>query len=63
MAVLEELYFPTVASGCGQNLCMCHAHSDAFYDFNLEFLCKKGEPEKFAGQWQQESGLLLGLLM
>lgn len=50
----QEVYFPTVASGCGQNLCFCHAHSDAFYDFNLEFLCKEGEPVHFASQWSQD---------
>ena len=59
----QDVYFPTVASGCGQNLCFCHAHSDAFYDFNLEFLCREGEPVHFASQWSQDYFLVHNVLL
>mmetsp|Transcript_13065 Transcript_13065/g.32614 ORF Transcript_13065/g.32614 Transcript_13065/m.32614 type:complete len:713 (+) Transcript_13065:55-2193(+) len=55
----QELYFPSVDTACGENICMCHAHSDAFLDFHFEHLCRKGNPEhRFMGQWGQDAFLV-----
>eukprot|EP00927_Polykrikos_kofoidii_P067393 TRINITY_DN62886_c0_g1_i1.p1 TRINITY_DN62886_c0_g1~~TRINITY_DN62886_c0_g1_i1.p1 ORF type:complete len:686 (-),score=106.81 TRINITY_DN62886_c0_g1_i1:373-2430(-) len=55
----KELYFPTIDTGCGMNLCLCHAYSDAFLDFHFDHLCRKGEPmHKFVGQWGQDRFLV-----
>lgn len=55
----QELFFPMVDTGCGENICMCHAHSDAFVDFHFEHLCRKGDPEHhFMGQWGQDEFML-----
>ncbi|CAJ1376995.1 unnamed protein product [Effrenium voratum] len=53
----QDLYFPMVDSGCGYNVCLCYAHSDAFYDSSLELLCKKDSEERFMGQWGQDEFL------
>eukprot|EP00747_Dinoflagellata_sp_TGD_P211835 gnl/TRDRNA2_/TRDRNA2_85015_c0_seq1.p1 gnl/TRDRNA2_/TRDRNA2_85015_c0~~gnl/TRDRNA2_/TRDRNA2_85015_c0_seq1.p1 ORF type:complete len:659 (-),score=110.96 gnl/TRDRNA2_/TRDRNA2_85015_c0_seq1:42-2018(-) len=50
----EEYFFPLVDAGCSDNLCMCHAHSDAYLDFHLEQLCRVNEPPRFMGQWGQD---------
>jgi len=54
----EVLYFPMVDSECGDNICMCYAHSDAFLDFHFEHLCRLGEEHRFMGQWGQDRFLL-----
>ncbi|CAE8694452.1 unnamed protein product [Polarella glacialis] len=54
----QELYFPMVEAGCGEDVCMCHAHSDAFYDFHFEHMCKKDQPHRFMGQWGQDEFLV-----
>ncbi|CAE8597120.1 unnamed protein product [Polarella glacialis] len=54
----QELYFPMVEAGCGEDVCMCHAHSDAFYDFHFEHMCKKNQPHRFMGQWGQDEFLV-----
>eukprot|EP00913_Durusdinium_trenchii_P029547 g27697.t1 len=54
----QELYFPMLDAGCGQSICLCYAHSDAYHDFNLELLCKKDGHKQFMGQWGQDRFLV-----
>lgn len=54
----QAIYFPMVDAGCGENICMCNAHSDAFIDFHFETLCRKGEPPRYISQWGQDQYLL-----
>eukprot|EP00435_Cladocopium_sp_Y103_P042204 s1379_g11.t1 len=54
----QELYFPMVDAGCGENICLCHAHSDAYIDFHLELLCRYEGHKQFMGQWGQDEFLV-----
>jgi len=54
----QKMYFPLLESSCGENICMCHAHSDAFIDFHLEQLCRKNQPHRFMGQWGQDEFMM-----
>eukprot|EP00929_Paragymnodinium_shiwhaense_P007134 TRINITY_DN111081_c0_g1_i1.p1 TRINITY_DN111081_c0_g1~~TRINITY_DN111081_c0_g1_i1.p1 ORF type:complete len:645 (+),score=104.72 TRINITY_DN111081_c0_g1_i1:184-2118(+) len=53
-----KLAFPMVDTGCGENICMCHAHSDAFLDFHFEHMCRKNQEHRFMGQWGQDKFLM-----
>lgn len=50
----EEIFFPMVNTECIENICMCHAHADAYVDVFFEHLCGKGRPQRFMGQWGQD---------
>eukprot|EP00434_Breviolum_minutum_P019202 symbB.v1.2.016924.t2/scaffold1304.1/size242089/18 len=54
----QDLYFPMVDAGCGENICLCHAHSDAYLDFHLELLCRNKDHKQFMGQWGQDEFLV-----